>query len=148
MAVETRQVRRDAKSDLKLAQALDQHELVATGMAEGRVNPAQARAIVASLDTLPTTGEFAVDAEQRQQAETHLVAMAEHHDAKALRILGSRIFEVIAPDLAEKFDGQALGARRSRSTAPHHVHDVRGRRRHLPRPVPDPRPARADAAPR
>ncbi len=34
--------------------------------------------------------------------------MAEHHDAKALRILGGRIFEVIAPDLAEKFDGKAL----------------------------------------
>ena len=108
LAVETRQVRRDAKSDLKLAQALERHELVATGMAEGRVNLAQARAIVAALDTLPTTGEFAVDAEQRQQAETHLVAQAEHHDAKALRILGGRIFEVIAPDLAEKFDGQAL----------------------------------------
>ena len=36
------------------------------------------------------------------------MALAEHHDAKALRILGGRIFEVIAPDLAEKFDGQAL----------------------------------------
>ena len=45
-----------------------------------------------------------------QQAETHLVRMAEHHDAKALRILGGRIFEVIAPDLAEKFDGKALEA--------------------------------------
>ena len=77
-------------------------------MAEGRVNTAQARAIVAALDKLPTTGEFAVDTEQREAAETHLVAMAEHHDAKALRILGGRIFEVIAPDLAEKFDGKAL----------------------------------------
>ena len=45
-----------------------------------------------------------------QEPPAHLVAMAEHHDAKALRILGGRIFEVIAPDLAEKFDGKALEA--------------------------------------
>ncbi len=84
-------------------------------MAEGRVNTAQARAIVAALDKLPTTGEFAVNTEQRAAAETHLVALAEHHDAKALRILGGRIFEVIAPDLAEKFDGQALEAEEARA---------------------------------
>ena len=84
-------------------------------MAEGQVNTAQARAIVAALDRLPTTGEFAVTTEQRLAAETHLVALAEHHDAKALRILGGRIFEVIAPDLAEKFDGKALEAEEARA---------------------------------
>ena len=108
VAIETRQVRRDACSDLKLAQAVDRHEVLSAAMAEGQVNKAQARAIVAALDKLPTTGEFAVDAEQHQQAEAHLVSMADHHDAKALRILGGRIFEVIAPDLAEKYDGKAL----------------------------------------
>jgi hypothetical protein len=108
IAVETRQVRRDVRSDLKLGQALDGHELLPSAMAEGRVNKAQARAIVAALDKLPATGEFAVDAEQREQAEAYLVSMADHHDAKALRTLGGRIFEVIAPDLAEKFDGKAL----------------------------------------
>ena len=34
-------------------------------MADGKVNTAQARAIVAALDRLPTTGEFAVSTEQR-----------------------------------------------------------------------------------
>ena len=77
-------------------------------MSDGRVNVAQARAIVAAIDKLPTTGEFAVRPEQRQAAEEHLVALAEQHDARALRILGGRIFEVIAPDLAEKFDGKVL----------------------------------------
>ena len=52
---------------------------------------------------------------------------------------------MIAPDLAEKFDGQSAGGRRSPSAAAYDVHDVRGRRRHLPRPLPHPRPARADA---
>ena len=108
IAVQTRQVRREARSDLRLAQALDRHDVLTSAMAEGRVNKAQARAIVAALDRLPTAGEFAVSTEQRAQAEDYLVAMAEHHDAKALRILGGRIFEVIAPDLAEEFDGKAL----------------------------------------
>src|SRR6478735_4667967 len=115
LAVETRQVRRDARSDLRLAEALDRHDLLAAAIAEGKVNVAQARAIVAALDRLPTTGEFAVDTEQRSAAETHLVAMAEHHDAKALRVLGGRIFEVIAPDLAERFDGKALEAEEAKA---------------------------------
>ena len=84
-------------------------------MSEGRVNTAQARAIVAALDRLPATGEFAVSTEQRHAAETHLVALADHHDAKALRILGGRIFEVIAPDLAETFDGRALEAEEAKA---------------------------------
>ena len=145
LATEVRQVRRDARSDLRLAQAIEGHDVLSAAMAEGRVNTAQARAIVAALDKLPTTGEFAVDTEQRGAAETHLVALAEHHDAKALRILGGRIFEVIAPDLAEKFDGKALEAEEAESAAADDVDHVGGRRGHLPRTLPDPRPARADA---
>ena len=110
IAVGTRQVRRDARSDLKLAAALERHEVLATAMAQGRVNIAQARAIVAALDRLPTTGEFAVSTEQSQHAEDYLVDQAQHHDAKALRILGLRIFEVIAPNLAEQLEGRALEA--------------------------------------
>ena len=108
LGIETRQTRRDARSDLKLALKLDDHRVLATGMAAGRVNLAQARAIVSSLDLLPRTGEFAVSIEQRACAEEHLVGQAVHHDAKDLRILGRRIMEVIAPDLAEAFAGKAL----------------------------------------
>jgi hypothetical protein len=36
------------------------------------------------------------------------VELAAAHDAKALRILGRRVFEVIAPELAEQFEGRAL----------------------------------------
>ena len=76
----------------------------------GRVNIAQARAIVKSLDRLPTSGEFAISQDQRLQAEEHLVGLAVDHDAKALLLLGRHLFEVIAPDLAENYDGQALEA--------------------------------------
>ncbi len=115
VAIETRQTRRDARSDLKLAQRLECHDLVAAGMATGRVNVAQARAIVASLERLPRTGEFAISTEQRRQAEAHLVALAAHHDAKDLRILGRRVLEVVAPDLAEAFEGRALEAEEARA---------------------------------
>ena len=69
IATETRQVRRDARSDLRLAEALERHDVLSAAMAEGRVNTAQARAIVAALDKLPATGEFAVSTEQRGAAE-------------------------------------------------------------------------------
>ena len=110
VAIETRQVRRDARSDLKLATALEGHPVLAVAMGEGCVNTAQARAIVSALDRLPRTGEFAVSAEQRTQAETHLVGEAAHHDAQGLRILGRHLFEVISPELAEEFEGQVLQA--------------------------------------
>ena len=115
LATEIRQVRREARSDLKLALTLDDHGVLSAGMAEGRVNIAQARAIVASLDRLPRTGEFAVTAEQRAAAEAHLVELARDHDAKDLRFLGGKIMEVIAPELAEKFEGKALEAEEARA---------------------------------
>ena len=108
VAVETRQVRREARADLRLAKNLETHEVLASAMAAGQVNLAQGRAIIASLDRLPRTGQFAVSAEQRTEAESHLVQLAAEHDAKALRVLGRRVFEVIAPDLAEQFEGKAL----------------------------------------
>ena len=82
--------------------------MLAAALDTGDVNTAQARAIVTALDRLPTTGEFAVDPDQRLKAEAHLVGLAAHHDAKALAVLGRRVFEVIAPDLAEAHDGKVL----------------------------------------
>ena len=110
VAHETRQRRIHARSDLKLAQALESHSRVACGMAAGAVNPDQARVIVRSIDRLPTDGEFAVDPEQRVSAEALLVGLARTHDAKELEVLGSRIFEVIAPALAEAYEGRLLEA--------------------------------------
>jgi hypothetical protein len=108
LATETRQVRREARADLRLAENFEKHQVLAAAMAAGRVNVAQGRAIVASLERLPRTGQFAVSAEQRATAEAHLVELAADHDAKALRILGRRVFEVIAPEVAEEFEGRVL----------------------------------------
>ena len=125
VAHHTRQRRVHARSDLRLARALEQHRDTAAAMASGVVNADQARVIVRSLDRLPSRGEFAVDADQRAAAERHLVALARHHDAKELEVLGARLFEVVAPDLAEAYEGrlleaqEAIAARRTSLTMSH-----------------------------
>ncbi len=115
VATETRQVRRDARSELTLAQRLERCGVLSAAMATGGVNLAQARAIVAALERLPRTGEFAVSLEQRALAEVHLVGLAAQHDAEELRVLGRHVFEVIAPELAEKFEGRALEAEEAKA---------------------------------
>ena len=108
LAVKTQQVRRTVRSDLHLARALEAHPHLADAMSHGDVNVPQARAITHALDRLPETGDFAVTPEDRAKAEAHLVALAAHHDAKELAILGRKVFEVIAPEVAEEFEGKAL----------------------------------------
>ncbi|MCW2817859.1 MAG: hypothetical protein JWR42_646, partial [Marmoricola sp.] len=106
----TRQRRTHARADLKLAESLEQHQRVAAGMAAGVVNPDQARVITRALDRLPAAGQFAVTDDQRDAAEVHLVRLAAVHDAKDLELLGARVFEVIAPDLTEAYEGRLLEA--------------------------------------
>ncbi|KQT91621.1 hypothetical protein ASG49_11510 [Marmoricola sp. Leaf446] len=110
VASQTRQRRSHARSDLKLARSLEQHQPTASGLAAGVVNADQARVIVRSVDRLPIDGDFAIDPDRRLAAEHHLVALARHHDAKDLEVLGARVFEVIAPDLAEAYEGRLLVA--------------------------------------
>ena len=108
VAVATRQVRREARAELRLAKGFDDHPALAAGCEAGEVNLAQARAIATAIDRLPTAGEFAVTADQRRLAEEHMVALAAHHDAKDLAVLGRKLFEVIAPELADAYEGKQL----------------------------------------
>src|SRR4051812_31046229 len=59
VAIETRQVRVAARSDLKLARALEQHPHLSAALDAGAANVAQARVIATAIDRLPTSGEFA-----------------------------------------------------------------------------------------
>jgi hypothetical protein len=115
VAKATRQTRRDSRSDLNLARRLEDLPVLAAAMTAGGVSTAQARAIVAALDSLPLTGEFAVSAEQRAQAEAHLVGEAAECDATTLAVLGRRIFEVIAPEAAEAYEGKLLQAEEAKA---------------------------------
>ncbi|GAB3658215.1 hypothetical protein GCM10027596_14280 [Nocardioides korecus] len=110
VATQTRQRSTHARSDLALGRALTTRTRVAAGMAAGVVNPDQARVITRALDRLPSTGAFAVTDAQRDAAEVHLVRLAAVHDAKDLEVLGARVLEVVAPDLAETHEGRLLEA--------------------------------------
>ncbi|GAB3658415.1 hypothetical protein GCM10027596_14740 [Nocardioides korecus] len=110
VAIETRQRRPHARADLHLATQLKAHRPLHDAVAAGGVNTDQARAILASLDLLPTTGDLAVTPEQRLEAEHWLIGQAAHHDATALRTLGRHLLEVICPDQAEEIEGRLLEA--------------------------------------
>ena len=70
-------------------------------MAAGDLNVEQAGVIVRAVEDLPADTDTDL-------AERHLIAEARHHDAKALRILGKRLVEVIAPEIAEAHEAKAL----------------------------------------
>jgi hypothetical protein len=88
----TRQPKDVAKHRLKLADALDQHDVTRTAMAEGRVAEDQAAVIIKAVDALPA---------MQAEAETELVRLAAHHDAKELGLLARRVLDVVAPEVAE-----------------------------------------------
>ncbi len=115
MKVETQQSRRDARSDLDLSHRLESLPLLLAGMVTGVVNVAQARAVVKSLDRLPSSGEFAVSIDQRARAEAHLVGLCSTYDAAEVAVLGRRIFEVVAPEAAEAYDGKMLAAEEAKA---------------------------------
>ncbi|GAB3664998.1 hypothetical protein GCM10027596_30390 [Nocardioides korecus] len=110
VAIETRQRRAHARADLSLASHLETHRPLHDAVAAGGVSIDQARAIITSLDLLPSTGDLAVTPEERREAEEWLIGQAAHHDATALRTLGRHLLEVIVPDRAEEIEGRLLEA--------------------------------------
>ncbi|GAB4006384.1 HNH endonuclease signature motif containing protein [Nocardioides ultimimeridianus] len=92
------------RAALRLAEALEQHPLTAAALRSGSVNEAQARVIIRSVDKLSN----AVDDATRTSAEQHLIELAAIYDPKGLQVLGTKILEVVAPDIAEAELGKAL----------------------------------------
>ncbi len=105
-ARETRMTRAEATRKAKLAQALttEQHEPVRAAMTGGGLLPDQAAVIVQAVDALPEE----IDPGTRAQAEAFLLAQADDHDAKALRILGKRLLEVVDPETADAHEAALL----------------------------------------
>ncbi len=96
----THQTKPEAHRRARLARALDcAHEPVRDAMATGDVLEDQAQVIVEAIDALPTD---LVDPETITQAEAHLIGLAAEHDARALRVLGRRVLDVIAPQISEE----------------------------------------------
>lgn len=102
-----RLTRREAHGKVRLAQALDGHRArVRDALAEGSIVVEQAAVIVRALEELPHDLGPAVVT----KAEQELVALAHEHDARTLRVLGRRILDVIAPDVAEAHEARLLAA--------------------------------------
>jgi hypothetical protein len=114
-AVATRQRRAHAKADLRLADTLCHRRHLEAAMTAGAVNLDQARVIARALDMLPRDGEHGLHWDQVEQAEIHLVAQAATFDAKALEVLGAKIYEVIAPEHAEAREAAVLEAQDERA---------------------------------
>jgi hypothetical protein len=89
----TRSTKRESFRQVRLAAGLDRYELVREALGRGDMVAEQASVICTALDELPDD----LDAGVLEQAAKALVAFAEVHDAKALRVLGRRILEVVAP---------------------------------------------------
>ena len=104
----TRQTRNEAHRKIRLAHALDAHEPVRAAMARGEVLPDQAQMIIDAVQALPAMGE---------QAEKHLLAEAEHHDAKELKRLGRHVLGVLDPAAGEAHQAKVLEQEEARAAA-------------------------------
>jgi hypothetical protein len=121
----SRHTQADAARLTALGRALedDLHARTARALADGELRVEQARVIVRAVEVIPAevrtpSGEVrAVDPAVRDKARDHLLAAATKHDAKALRHLGKRILDVVAPELGEAQEAAVLAAEEARADA-------------------------------
>jgi hypothetical protein len=104
LAHTTRQTRAAAARTVRFGHALETHPLVRDALAGGGLLADQADVIVRAVEALPDD----LDPMLVAKAEAHLLGEAAHHDAKALRILGRRLLEVIDPELADAHEARQL----------------------------------------
>ena len=96
-----------ARCEQRLAESLEgRWRLVQAGMRDGVVSFEQAVVITRALDKLPDH----IDPEVVSLAEERLVAEAAHFGPRELRVMGRRILDVVAPELAEEQERKALEA--------------------------------------
>ena len=98
------ETRPDAARTVRLGYDLATHDLVRDALAHGDLRVDQASVIIRAVKALPDD----LDPDLLIKAERHLVAAAAEHDARTLRILGRRLLEVVAPDLADAHEADLL----------------------------------------
>ncbi len=79
---------------------------------QGEVNLAQARVITHALEELPTEK---VSADDLTRAEDYLVEQAAHFGPRELRVLGRRVLEMVAPEIAEQHEAEQLAEEERRA---------------------------------
>ncbi|MDF9715976.1 DUF222 domain-containing protein [Nocardioides sp. ChNu-153] len=109
----TATTRAEAHRRVRAAVTIDeQYDALAAAGSSGAVSQDQTEVIVRALDDL---GD-GVPPQVRVEAEQTLVGFAREHDAKALRVLGRRILDVVAPAVGEAREAELL-AREEREAA-------------------------------
>ena len=116
---QTRISRKDAGGAVKLAKALDT-TLHATkqALAEGRVSLRHAQEIHLAMGKLPAD----IDAEIKARGEAALVEQAQTFDPQELRALGERLYQVVAPDDADRRIGEQLAREEKKAAASRSVY--------------------------
>jgi Domain of unknown function (DUF222) len=106
-ASRTRLTRGECGRLVRLGRTLDRdlHAPVREALTAGRIHTDQADVIARAVDDLPRD---LVDEALRSQARDVLLDDAADHDARALRILGRRILDVVAPEIGETHEQRAL----------------------------------------
>jgi hypothetical protein len=104
LAHQTKMTRPAASGTVRLGYDLATHDLVRDALAHGDIRLEQAQVIVRAVKALPA----GLDPDLVIQAERHLVTEAAHYDARTLRVLGRRLLEVVAPDLADAHEADLL----------------------------------------
>ena len=110
LALESRRGAAAGARDQHDAEALARRPAVMAALRDGAVNATQAAIIVRALDALPADA----DPELVTKAESQLLADAGHFAPRELRVLGRRVFEVIAPAAAEAHEASLLAAEERR----------------------------------
>jgi Domain of unknown function (DUF222) len=104
LAHQIRLTRPAAHRAVRFGHDLEHHPLVRDALAAGAVLAEQARVIITAVEHLPA----GLDSTLTAKAETYLLDAAREHDAKALTILGRRLLEVIAPEIADAHEADQL----------------------------------------
>ncbi len=106
LAHQTKTTRAAVHRSARLARRLDDaYPEVDAALAEGAITVEQAEVIVDAVDKLPTD---LISAETIAKAKQFLLTHAQEHDAKALRVLGRRVLEVLDPEAADAEEARRL----------------------------------------
>ncbi|WP_232421784.1 HNH endonuclease signature motif containing protein [Nocardioides sp. Iso805N] len=95
---------RAAHAALALAGGLEQRPAVRAALADGRFSLEHARVILDGLAALPED----LPAGVIERAEAHLCDLATQHRPKDLRQLAAHLLEVVAPEVAEAAEAEAI----------------------------------------
>lgn len=113
LADQTRATQRETRRELALGRALEAHADIAGALTAGELRTEQARVIAEAVDALPSH----VDSETRARAGSVLIGLAAEHDAHELKQIGKRILDIVAPEVGESHEADALEKEETRAAA-------------------------------